>query len=445
MPPTATLEAFAPRIIQADPSATPTNTFEPSPTPTRESEVAGGAVTPSGPPEDPVDNPEPLPSGGAESRTTSSILSPDALSTDAGVVATNFILALVLLIVLSMSSQVFNNTLDENRDHVDNLINRALAPLKRFVTDISYGWGSAPWAALAAKALGPLAVLGLTGLVYSFNEPGLGFTDESAVLFLSLVIALGISTYVFEGGQALFAERRFHIDAAVRMFPAALAIAVAFVLISRLTEFHAPIFYGFVASAALLGPGQIDRRHDALATTVAAVALLLISLAAWALLIPLRNAADEGNAWSQLPSQSAALVFAGGIQGLVFTMLPIRFSDGAKIASISRLLWLVLTIVPLFVFCWALINPEAEEFNALLEGRVLTVIALVGAYAGAAVAVWLFFHLRITRGTPPGGPPRLQHETASSARRSAFPQRAQPPDPVDPPRYSDLYLHRNGS
>jgi hypothetical protein len=257
-------------------------------------------------------------------------------------------------------------------------------------------------------------------------------------------MALGIATYVYEGGQAVFARRRFHLDAAVRMFPAALGIAVTFVVISRVTDFHAPIFYGFVASAALLGPGQVSERQDALAVSVAAIGLLAVSMIAWFLLIPLRDGATDAGTWGHLPSQVAALTFAGGIQGLVFMMLPIRFSDGRKIAMISRPLWLVLTVVPLFIFCWALVNPEAEQFDAVLEGRVITVIALVAAYAAAAVGVWSFFHFRTRGTTPPGGPPHIPREPFSTGQRAAFPSHAQAPDPIDPPPYLDLSRWRNG-
>ncbi len=49
---------------------------------------------------------------------------------------------------------------------------------------------------------------------------------------------------------------------------------------------------------------------------------------------------------------------------------------------------------PAFLFSWVILNPEAKEFDALLEGRVITVLGLVGAYALSTVAVWAFFLLR---------------------------------------------------
>ena len=362
----------------------------------------------------------------------------------AAVITTNIVLAFVLLITLLVSSAIFNSTVDDNQDKIRNAVNRGLAPFKRFAVDFSETWQGAGLLAnpFARFLLGPAVVLGLTGLIYTFNEPGLGFDSQTAVLFLSLVIALGIATYVYEGGEALMTHRRFRAEAVVRVFPAAVAIAIGFVLLSRTVGFEAPVIFGFVASCALLAPAALDKRQVAQAVSVPAVVLLVLSLAAWALLIPLRDAAKDAGPWGHLPSAVAALIFAGGIEGLVFTMIPIRFTDGGKIASWNRPLWFVLLAVPLFVFCWTIVNPAAQSFDIFLHGRVRTVLGLVIAYAAVTGAVWLFFRLRDREeGGPPTSPPRSNEpagETASDATRAIFPLRSSFPAPVEPPRSMDL-------
>jgi hypothetical protein len=51
----------------------------------------------------------------------------------------------------------------------------------------------------------------------------------------------------------------------------------------------------------------------------------------------------------------------------------------------------VLFAVPAFLFSWVILNPEAESFSALLEGRVILVFGLVLAYASLTVGVWAYF------------------------------------------------------
>jgi hypothetical protein len=69
----------------------------------------------------------------------------------------------------------------------------------------------------------------------------------------------------------------------------------------------------------------------------------------------------------------------------------VRFTDGAKIFSWNVWVWSVIFGVPAFLFAWAILNPQAQEFDALLEGRVIVALSLVGAYALAAIGTWLYF------------------------------------------------------
>ena len=69
--------------------------------------------------------------------------------------------------------------------------------------------------------------------------------------------------------------------------------------------------------------------------------------------------------------------------------------------------------LPTFLFAWVILNPEAQAFGALLEGRVAMVFGLVIAYSIMTVGVWAYF--LITKGSSPpiggirppsgGGPP----------------------------------------
>jgi hypothetical protein len=150
-----------------------------------------------------------------------------------------------------------------------------------------------------------------------------------------------------------------------------------------------------------------------------AIALLAVSVGAWLLLTPLRDLSDGSTtSWSYMPEAVAALIFASGIQGLLFTMIPYHFSDGNKIYRVYRLVWFALFSVSAFLFAWAILNPQTESFEALVEGRVLVAMSLVGVYVLVALSVWAFFFVRKhmhgdpPKSLPPAPPRREEWPTA---------------------------------
>jgi hypothetical protein len=364
-----------------------------------------GVVTPGGPDEgggagdggggSGADQPSGAPAGPAP-KTSGAVLSFGQLSKDPKVIGTNVVLAVILLIVLLATSTIFNETLSENRVQIQAFGHRITAPFRALGAVLS----SARPPSLKApgwlqRAGPPLAILGLTGLIYTFNESNVGFDGKTALLFTSLVIAIGLTTYVYEGGEAIVTQRRFGIRSDVRLFPVAIAIAVGFVLVSRLSDFEAPIMYGFVASATVLAAAGLQHRDSATAVLFPALALLALSVAAWLLLVPLREMSEGSDHWwDYLPGETAALLFVGGVEGLLFVMLPLRFLDGEKIWRWYRWFWFPLFIVPAFLFSWVILNPEAVAFDALIRGRVLFVLSIVGAYAASTFGFWAYFRFR---------------------------------------------------
>jgi hypothetical protein len=368
-----------------------------APTPTRQSEVLPDVVTPAGLGDG--GDVAYLPAfhvGAGQPETTAAVFGLDAVSKDPVVVGTNIILAIILLIILLVSSTVFNETVNEHRVELQSYAMRLSAPFA-WLGDhakalIPAGAASAGW---INWLLGPLLILGVTALVYSLNEPHIAFDGQTALLYSSLLIAIAVSTYVVEGGEALVSHRRFGVNTGVRLVPIAIAIAAGFVILSRLVAFEAPIMYGFVASATALGVVGLERKDAATAIVIPAVALLLISVGAWFLLDPLRDATQDSTTWwAHVPSEAAAAIFVGGVEGLLFVLLPIRFTDGEKVFKWYRSLWFVLFGICLFFFSWAILNPQAKAFDALLEGRVVFVVCMVALYAAVAALIWGYFAFR---------------------------------------------------
>jgi len=358
--------------------------------------------------------------------TSASILAMDEIPINAAVIGTNLVLAFVLLAILLVSSSVFNDTLQHNRFEIEGFLSRIFAPVLAVLTFVKRPFSGGPsW--LGGILAFPVMLLA-TGFIYSFQNADVGLNGESFLLFCSLVLGVGITTVVYEGGQAIVMQRRYRVEAHMDVVPFALGIAAFFVLLSRLVDFQAPILYGFVAAASIARASDVEEEMEAQAIAFPSLLLLVLALVSWALLGPLRDlAGDDPHWWVHIPSEACAIVFAGGVEGLVFAMIPLAFTDGIKVFHWQKLLWLLLFSVPAFLFCWVILNPEAQAFSALLEGRVILAFSLVLAYAALALGTWLFFLRYNSSRTPPEGasaaPPPIGPPPAGP---SASPQAADP-------------------
>jgi hypothetical protein len=245
---------------------------------------------------------------------------------------------------------------------------------------------------------GPLVVLGLAGLIYGFAEPGFGFNNKSLVLFLSLVLGVGAVTYTYSGGQALLTRRGFGLPAGVKLFPIAIGVALLSVFLSRVENFQPGIIYGFIASYVVLSETGLNRRQLGHTVLFPGAALLALCVIAWLLVVPFRDLSQDSDSWlAGVPEGAAAAVFVGGLEGLFFNMIPLRFMDGHKLWEWSRLAWLAMAGVTAFLFWHVLLNTESAYFSALQETTPATALLLLGICLALTVSVWLFFRLRAGR------------------------------------------------
>ncbi len=212
----------------------------------------------------------------------------DHVARSVDVIGTNLLLAAVLLLLIGLTSALFNATLDENRAEIEGSLSRVstrmiarAAPIRRRLQTRLPG---VPRAHRAIAAGRTAAVLVLTALIYGFLSPDFGPDGRSLIMFVSLLVGLGLITYLAEGGSVLISSRRLHVPAGVRIYGAALAIAVGSVIISRAVDFKPGVLYGFVASAVLLVPASLGRRQRAEMALVPTLLLIVASLSAWLLL-----------------------------------------------------------------------------------------------------------------------------------------------------------------
>lgn len=311
----------------------------------------------------------------------------DQVATDAGTIATNLALAGVTLWVL-FSSVLLNQVLQEHRTEIDDRTSRFTRPLRRL-------FGEATQAGALRRILEPVFILALTGAIYGLLDPGFGFNRPSAVLFLSVILGVGVVTYACSGIEALMTRRTFGVAAAVRPYPASLAIAAASVAISRTIGLQPGVIYGFVASCAIIGSGSIDERRQGRVTIFPVVTAIFLSIAAWVLIEPLRaNASVSSSFLGQVGIAAGIIVFIGGLEGVAFNMIPLSVTDGGKLFRWRRSVWASVALLAGFLFWHVLLNTDRRFFDALRQAESLAVLALFLLYTGLSFGLWAYFRWR---------------------------------------------------
>jgi hypothetical protein len=334
-----------------------------------------------------------------------SVRGPEALVWNPDVLLTNVLLTIVFVFLFGLTSEIFNGTLDSNRAEIEGwwarLIRgplRFLRPILRADAMLDRLSASGP-AGVAAHAL---VVLALVGLIYGFLSPDFGLNAQSLILFLSLVIGLGFVTYFMEGSASLLAIRRHGANASVRLYGTAVLIAIVSVIASRFIEFSPGLVYGFIASSIIMAPVALAKRDEAFLVLLPAIGLLLISLVAWVLLQPVRLAAVDGSWATALIDSVLAIIVIAGLEGLFFTMIPLRFMDGAVVMRWSRLAWVLVFGTVTFLWWQLLFNQNGAYAAALQQTSVQLVLGVLAVFIIATGGLWTYFRFHARAAAPAG-------------------------------------------
>ena len=339
-----------------------------------------------------------VPTTAVRATIVASVSDLDHVATSLDVIGTNLLLALVLMLAIGLTSALFNATLKENRPEIDGwfdrMSRRALVIARPLVGFLRFRRLPVSMTGRAGALTRFAIILALTGLIYGFLSPDFGLDGRSAIVFISMLVGIGIVTYLAEGGTVLISNRRLHVPAGIRLYGAALAIAIGSVVISRVIDFKPGVLYGFIASAVLLVPVSLERRQAAESVLIPTILLLAASLTAWLLLLPLRAAHPGADSWGLgLLEAVAAIVFVAGLEGAFFNMVPIDFMDGATIARWNWGVWAVMFLASGFLFWHLLLNQNQSYLEALGNTKVVAAFAVVAVFSLATVLLWSYFHL----------------------------------------------------
>ena len=102
-------------------------------------------------------------------------------------------------------------------------------------------------------------------------------------------------------------------------------------MVSRLTHFLPGYLYGVLGGAVFVG--VLERRREGRVETFTLAAGLVTALVAWVIFEPVARAANETDASLGVLVADAVLacLFIGGIEGLLFSLIPLRFLPGSRV------------------------------------------------------------------------------------------------------------------
>jgi alpha-tubulin suppressor-like RCC1 family protein len=321
---------------------------------------------------------------------------PTEISTDPAVVGTNLALAVFAVVAILFSTQLFNATINENNRDIEAFARRYIRPLGAPVRSVSAFWRRMPGSfRRVSRFAGFGAVLGGTALVYGFLEPGFSLDEDGMVLVISVVVALMTVSYCHSSVGARSLRGRFTVLTDVRVFPIALVIAIASVLISRIAQFEPGIIFGFVAGSAVVA--ELHIREKGRAAFQAGLGMLGLGAVVWVvLLIPAREwAKSDANVLSVGVESTAALVVVAAIQSLALSMPPATFMDGEKVWKWNRMGWVALALISAFAFITVVAFQDKSGIDAMRSHGTIAVLGAVVLCSSLAACTWaLFFYRR---------------------------------------------------
>lgn len=379
---------------------------------------------------------------GDRSTVPAALVTPADAAADPNRLLENSVLAALLALLMVFPAQIFNSTYEENYARIDAVLARLPwrgrsrrvvsgageegppeivdgpdarpAPASREMSAADAGSGVALPAQDPGDAKSSSSVAGhragraRRGLIFvlvamvgavlgGFLDPGFGFHRSSIALvigiFVSVMVGVGVAaiaarTYRRAGGQP--SEWMLHA------IPSALLVAAVCVLISRLVKFEPGYLYGLVGGAAFVA--ALGRREQGRSEVAVITVALALALAAWVVFgLVASRANDPDPAFGVLVADSLlAGLFIGGIEGILFNLIPLRFLPGYRVKGWSWAAWIVLTAVVTFTFVNVLLRPPSGYLGRSTQASVTLAFSLFVAFGVASVLFWLYFRLRPT-------------------------------------------------
>ncbi|MBV9935191.1 MAG: hypothetical protein JO367_12875 [Actinobacteria bacterium] len=302
--------------------------------------------------------------------------------------------ALGLLFLIAFPSELFNSTLEEHYDEVRGWFpRRRVRPRPGGAS--KKGRDAPVSAAERGIKFGLFLVAG--GILYALLSPSFGLNWSSVANVLGLTLSLIVVTIGFALPGMVYMRRRFHDSGYIEILPGTVLLAAACVLVSRAIHFQPGYLYGLIAGVAFRR--ELTKRAEGRLTAVSAAFVLVVSVVAWIVRVPIAHAASNGHPgfWLVVADAGLSSVFLLGLDSLVISLLPLRFLEGSKLRSWSKAGWATLFGVTLFAFVHLLLRPDSGYVANTRISPTGLVVGLFIAFGALSVVFWGYFRFRPAR------------------------------------------------
>jgi hypothetical protein len=237
--------------------------------------------------------------------------------------------------------------------------------------------------------------------IYAFLDPQFPNKPGAAEYALGMLLAFGVLV-----GLQLVTWRRYvhrhlpEVAGGWSVYPGQVAVSIMCVAVSRIAHFVPGLVFGMSGGYQPRRPLSVP--HAGRRALLSYSWLLAISLTAWAASIPIARAADHAGASAVVLVLDAALAVLalGGMQSVVFGLVPLMFMDGEKLYRWRRSVWLGLWSVGVLWMAIVVINP-ALSHHGHDEASVAWLAGLLAFQVLVAGSLWSFFVARRRAGLQP--------------------------------------------
>jgi len=312
-----------------------------------------------------------------------SVLGITDVNTDPVAFSGSLVLALLMLLIIGFAGELFNNTVENNYTEIAGWFRKR--PL-RWLREAGGRF-------LGEARIGVWAFVALTAVVSCFVDPNFGLNVYSVAELLGMFVGLVVVLASFKLIPMLIHRRATGDLGRLRPLPWALAIAVVFVLVSRIGNLQPGYLYAIILGAIFVK--DVDAREEGRETMWGSVWTLGTAVLGWLGLTWLRGAGvDPSGFGATILATAFAAVVVGGLEATAFGLMPLRFMPGYSVYQWNRLGWGLLWAISLVGFIHILISPTSGYVSELsLEGFVAA-LGVFAAFGALSIVTWGYFRFR---------------------------------------------------
>jgi hypothetical protein len=333
------------------------------------------------------------------------------VSFDPGVLITNAIVTLLIVLMAGLTTTLYTASIARAQlpnvkinDRVKNALTASSQKMRHGYRSIfapgSWTVGTPLIRWLLATALIVIFV-GLVALLNAFIDPEFNpATGRGIAIFLTLFAAIGLVAWLAAWSE-VGAVRLAKLNATLRVRPLTILLTFVAVLVSRAINFLPGFLVALFLTYALFSATEDTRKAERSAAVRSLLLIVIVIILTYLLAIPvdllLSNLlAQTGNATAQIGADTAGIVesliltiYIVALEYAFFTLLPSRFTAGARLFDLNRVMWaLGFGLITLTLLLTA-INPTLSGVEVFRLPAVIVIGALLLVASAFALAMWL--------------------------------------------------------